>query len=499
MLYVRMLITMGLSVYTSRAILEILGITDFGIYNVVGGIVVVLGFLSGSLAGASTRFITYALGEGDFDKEVSTFRTLLVIHRWVAVALTLLVEIVGVWFLFNKMNIPPDRMMAAFWVLQCSVLTSVVSILSVPYNSLIIAHERMDAFAFISVFEAVAKLAIVYALLLFGDADRLIIYAILICVVQITVRIIYSIFCNRTIPSSRGKGKFDKGLTREIASFVGWKINGDLAFVGCGQGINIVLNMFFGPVVNAARGISVQIQNITTTFIQNYQLAVQPQIVKSYASGDISYLQYLIVICSKYGFFLMLLVAYPILMFTDQILSLWLVDVPADTSLLVKIILLVCFATPLRAPMIQTINATGKIKRFQIIEGTTLLMAVPVIYLELKFFNMSLRDVMLTYLFIEYLAQATRIWIVLPYVDMPFRAYSRDVLFPIFKVLVPMAIGYFLVTRYLVFEGWSVIWGAILAEIICISSCLLLGLKKTERSKFVDIIRKKVFSKCKTA
>lgn len=343
MLYIRMLITTGISVFTSRAVLEILGIVDFGIYNVVGGIVIVLGFVNGSLAGASTRFLTYAIGAEDKEKEKHIFSTLLIIHRSVALFLVVIVEIIGVWFLYNKMNIPADRMVAAFWVLQCSVLTSTISLISVPYNSLIIAYERMDAFAYISVFESIAKLGIVYSLLLLGNVDRLIVYAILMCIIQIAVRIIYGWFCRKNFSVTHSHMGFDKHLTKQMAVFIGWKINGDLAFVGCGQGLNIVLNMFFGPVVNAARGISVQVQNITNTFIQSYQMALQPQIIKSYASGNLSYMRRLVIICSKYGFYLMLMVAFPILNYTESILNLWLVHIPEDTIFLVQIILLVCF------------------------------------------------------------------------------------------------------------------------------------------------------------
>lgn len=496
MLYIRMLITTGISVFTSRAILGILGIVDFGIYNVVGGIVIVLGFVNGSLAGASTRFLTYAIGAGDKEKEKRTFSTLLIIHRSVALFLAVIVEIVGVWFLYNKMNIPVDRMTAAFWVLQCSVLTSTISLISVPYNSLIIAYERMDAFAYISVFESIAKLGIVYSLLLFGDIDRLIVYAIFMCILQIIVRVIYGWFCRKNFAIAHFHTGFDKHLTKQIANFVGWKINGDLAFVGCGQGLNIVLNMFFGPVVNAARGISVQVQNITNIFIQSYQMALQPQIIKSYAGGNLTYMRQLVIICSKYGFYLMLMVTFPILNYTEPILKLWLVQIPENTVFLVQIILLVCFITPLRQPLIQSINATGKIKRFQIIEGTILLMAVPIVYIGLKYFHFSLFTVMVFYLCVEYTAQIARIWIVLPYIKFSYQEYFKTILYPIVKVgFVLIPIHYF-IKLGLSDTYFKIFCGLFLSEFVCITVCLLIGIDPVERKQIISFIINRI-KQCK--
>lgn len=491
-LYVRMLFTMGISVYTSRVVLDILGVTDFGIYNVVGGIVVVLGFISGSLAGASTRYVTFALGSGGDDKVQRIFSTLLILHRVVALFLMILVEIVGIWFLYNKMNIPENRINAAFWVLQCSVLTSTISMVSVPYNSLIIAYERMDAFAFISMFESIAKLAIVYLLLFLGNIDKLIIYAILICGLQLVIRLIYSSFCRKNFKICHTYFDFDWKLIKEIFVFVGWKINGDLAFIGCGQGLNIVLNLFFGPVVNAARGISVQVQNMINTFIQSYQMAFQPQIVKNYASGNFDYMEGLVIISSKYGFYLMLMIAYPLLNYTGAILDLWLVTVPDDTIFLVQIIILVCFISPLRQPLIQSINATGKIKRFQILEGTTLLMVIPVVFVGLKYFHFTLFIAMYFYLCIEYIAQIIRVWVVLPYIRMSYMKYFKSILAPIAKVLIVLIGIRFFITSFFVGNIWNFVGGLILSEICCFVTCFVLGINRIERKRMITFITTKL-------
>lgn len=493
MLYGRMLITMCISLYTSRAILSILGITDFGIYNVVGGMVSLIGFINGSLAGASTRFITYSTGKEDETDQSRTFSTLIIIHRIIAIILVVVIEIVGIWFLYNKLNIPVERLSAAFWVLQCSILTMSVSLISVPYNSLIIAYERMDVFAVISVCEAVAKLGVVYMLLLFKDMDRLIVYAVLIAMVQILVRITYGWFCHSHFPVARSRGIFDKRLLKNIFAFIGWKINGDIAFLGCTQGINIVLNLFFGPVVNAARGISVQVQNLANTFIQNYQMALQPQIIKAYAADDLPYMRGLIVACSKYGFYLMLLIAFPVLNYTNPILVLWLKQVPEHTVFLVQIILLVCFISPLRQPLIHAINATGKIKKFQIIEGSSLLLAVPVVYIELKIFHLSLEMAMISYMIIEYITQILRILIVLPYVNMSYKNYLTSILLPIFKVI--LILIFFRLIIINVVNGCSImstIAGVAISDIVCLVVCFLVGMDKTERHKMIMLLKSKL-------
>ena len=283
---------------------------------------------------------------------------------------------------------------------------------------------------------------------------------------------------------------FDRILTKQIAVFIGWKINGDLAFIGCGQGLNIVLNLFFGPVVNAARGISVQVQNLANTFIQSYQMALQPQIIKSYAGGDYSYMQKLVVVCSKFGFYLMLMVAFPILNYTEAILKIWLVNVPKYTVFLVQVILLVCFITPLRQPMIQSINATGKIKKFQLIEGTILLMSIPLAYIELKYFHLSLYIVMLSYLIVEYVAQIARVLIVLPHIEFSYIRYVKEIILPILAVLFVLVAIRFFIVDYFANSNIKTILGIVFSEVACILVCFWVGTSMTERKQITLFLRK---------
>ena len=259
LLYFRMLVTMAVSLYTSRVVLNILGVEDFGIYNVVGGIVAMFGFINGSMTSATQRYLTFELGQNNRAQLTKVFSTSLSIHGIISFLIIVLAETVGLWFLWNKMQIPADRMNAAFWVFQCSVAASVIMIMSVPYNAAIIAHERMSAFAYISIIEVSLKLLIVCFLRYF-HTDKLILYAALIVIVQFLIRLCYSWYCNRHFNETKYRWSWDKGLFKEMTGFASWNMFGSLAAITFTQGLNLLLNMFFGPVVNAARGIAVQAQ-----------------------------------------------------------------------------------------------------------------------------------------------------------------------------------------------------------------------------------------------
>ena len=285
LLYVRMFFMMGIALYTSRVVLNTLGVEDYGIYNVVGGLVSMFGLLNGSMSSATQRYITFELGKGDGKSLNKIFSLSLQIHALIAIVTVLLVESVGLWFLYNKMTIPPERMTAAFWVLQASALTFIFSIMSVPYNADIIAHERMSAFAYISIIEAVLKLAIVYMLLVV-PFDKLIVYAILLAVVQLSIQFCYMVYCHRHFPESRYRHVKDWRLFKEMTSFAGWNMFGGLSSISFNQGLSMLLNVFFGPVVNAARAVATQVQGAIQMFITNFQMALNPQIVKTYAQGE---------------------------------------------------------------------------------------------------------------------------------------------------------------------------------------------------------------------
>ena len=434
LLYVRMLFTMAISLYTSRVVLHVLGVTDYGVYNVVGGVITLLGFLTNSMSGASSRYITFSLGKGDMGEMRRTFGNILSIHFLLAGVVLLLGETIGLWFVLEKLRIPADRMDAALWVYHLSVLTAMLGVVSVPYNAAIIAHERMRAFAYIGIVDALLKLVIVY-LLWVMPYDKLVIYALLLFGVQVFDRIVYGWYCVRHFEETRARFLFDKRLFREMFAYAAWTMNGNLAVVGYTQGINILLNLFYGPVVNAARGIATQVQTVAQSFCSNFQTALNPQLTKSYARGDLLRMHQLLTQSSKFSFFILWLIALPLMLEAPLVLRWWLGIVPEHTENFLRLILCASMLSTLSNPLIVSVHATGNLKRFQLIEGTMLLSIVPIAYLLLKLFGIRPEYVFCVHIAVELCTQYARMRIVLPMIAMRVSHYAREVVWPIVKVV----------------------------------------------------------------
>ena len=438
LLYVRMLFMMGISLYTSRAVLNALGVEDFGIYNVVGGIVAMFSFINGSMSGATQRYITFALGKGDMGRLRTVFSTTLQIHALIAGIIVLLGETVGVWFLYNEMQVPPERLGAAFWVLQCSIVSTVVMIVSVPYNSDIIAHERMSAFAYISILEAVLKLVIVL-LLVVSPFDKLIVYAVLLLLVQVLIRFCYSVYCNRHFEETKYRSVWDKTLFREMTSFAGWSVFGNLSGVFFGQGLNMLLNVFFGPVVNAARGVAVQVQNAIQSFVGNFQMALNPQITKTYAKGEMGEMHNLMFRSARFSFILLFFLSLPVLFETEFILRVWLKTVPENTVTFLRIMICTSLIYTCANPMIVANQATGKVKKYQAVCGTTLIMILPISYVLLKL-GLPAYSVFIVHFVMECVCQLARMTMLRPLIGLRIRDYFTHVYSKIFIVVALSAI-----------------------------------------------------------
>ena len=448
LLYVRMLFMMIISLYTSRVVLKTLGVEDFGIYNVVAGIITMLSFITGSLAGASSRYITYALGQGNMNIMKKTFGNILSIHIILALFIFIIGETLGLWFVTTQLQIPGYRENAAFWVYQFSILSSIWAIISIPYNARIIAHEKMSAFAYITISDAILKLLIVFALHII-PLDKLIVYGCLYSLIQLFDQIIYYCYCRNHFVETRSKLMFNKELFKEIFIFAGWTMNGNLAFLGFTQGLNILLNMFFGPVVNAARGIAVQVQGTVQNFCTNFQMALNPQLTKSYAVKDFLHMHQLLKASSKISFYMVLFISMPIIFEAPIILHWWLGTVPEHTVNFIRIILCTSMLFALSNPILVSVHATGTIKKFQLIEGSMLLTIVPIAYLLLKYFHIPPEGVFIVHIIVEICTQYARIRIVLPMISMPIKDYIRDVLSPIVKVIIFSPIVPFFVHYYL--------------------------------------------------
>ena len=382
MLYGRMLFSMAVSLYTSRLVLNTLGVEDFGIQNVVGGFVAMFSLISGSLSAAVSRFITYELGRGDKERLNQVFATSLFIHIALAIAVLLLSETIGIWFVNNKMTIPVERLTAANWVFQCSILSFILGLLSIPYNAVIVAHERMGAFAYIGILEVLLRLAIIL-FIAFSPwrFDRLIIYAILLVALSALMRAIYTIYCRRNFSECRTALRFDKACWREMSSFAGWNFIGSSSAVLKDQGVNILINLFFGPILNAARGIAMTVNGAICGFVNNFMVALNPQITKSYASGDYPFLFSLIERGARFSFYIILFLALPVLFETDFVLALWLKQYPDHTVNFVRLIILLSMCEMVSNPLVTLQLATGKIRNYQIAVGGMQMMNFPLSYL----------------------------------------------------------------------------------------------------------------------
>ena len=435
LLYFRMLFMMLVSLYTSRVVLNTLGVVDFGINNVVGGVITMLGFLTGSLGAASSRYITFDLGKGDMGVMKRTFGNIKSIHYILAGIILLVGETIGLWFMTTQLQIPAERETAAFWVYQFSILSAMIAVISVPYNSTIIAHEKMSAFAYITIVDAVLKLLIVYLLVVI-PFDKLIIYSLLFFCIQAFDQFVYMLYCSRHFEEVHAKCSYDKKLFKEIFSFAGWTMNGNLAVIGFTQGLNILLNMFFGPAVNAARGVAVQVQNICQQFCSNFQMALNPQLTKSYAQGDLKMMHGLLIKSSKFSFFILFFIAMPLMFEANIVLKTWLGIVPDYTVNFLRLILIVGLLFTLSNPIIVSVHATGRLKKFQLIEGSMLLMIVPIAYVCLKFLGIRPEYVFVVHILVEICTQYARLRIVLPMINMNLVDYFRRVVKPILFVVV---------------------------------------------------------------
>lgn len=427
MLYIRMLLTMAVSLYTSRVVLNTLGIEDFGIYNVVGGVVMMFSFLNSSMSSATQRFLSFELGRKDYVQLKKVFSMSVNIHVIIAVTIFILAETIGLWFLNAKLVIPIERLGAANWVYQFSILSFMVTVLSVPYNATIIAHERMKVYAYVSIVEVILKLVIVFALVWLGF-DKLKMYAILVFCVAAIIWIIYKTYCKRNFTETNYQFFWEKSLYKTLMNYAGWNLFGNVASVTMDQGVNILINIFFGPAVNAARGIAFQVKGAVNGFVSNFQMAMNPQIVKSYAADDIKYMHQIIFQGAKYSFFLLLTFSLPILLETEIILKLWLKIVPEYTVIFTRLVLINVLIDCISGPLMTAAQASGKIKRYQSVVGGFLLLILPISYLFLKL-GFPPQATLYVSISISIIVLFARLWILQPLIQISTLKFLREVFF----------------------------------------------------------------------
>lgn len=383
LLYFRTIFILIISLYTSRVILNALGVEDYGIYNVVGGFVAMFSLLSGSLSSSISRFITFELGKCNLEKLKLVFITSVNIQIGISLVVLILGEIIGLWFLNTHMNVPHGRMMAANWVLHCSLLMFCVNLISIPYNACIIAHERMTAFAYVSILEASLKLFICY-LIIVSPYDKLISYAILLVAVSIIIRLIYGIYCGRHFEECRYRLTKDSSLVKEMTGFAGWSFFTNSCYLFNTQGVNLLINMFFGVALNAARGIATQVESAIMQFVNNFTMAVNPQITKNYAAGNMQEMNKLVCRGAKFSYFLLLLFALPVMFEAEYILWLWLKIVPEHTVIFLRLTIIGAMVNMLGSTGYTACMATGNIRRYVLWISTIGCLVFPLTWMAYK-------------------------------------------------------------------------------------------------------------------
>lgn len=498
LLYARMLLLLVVSLYTSRIVLATLGIEDYGMYNVVGGIVSMFTFVSMAMGNSTNRYITFALGKGDNKELNEVVSAACVIHWVLAILILVIAETIGLWFLHHKMVIPEGRMVAAEWVYQFSIIACMVSIVSVPYNAMIIAHEKMGAFAFMSILDAVLKLLIVY-LIQIAEYDKLIFYAALILCVNVLDRVIYQVYCRHHFEEAR-KIKFTTKFPqfKAMTSFAGWSMIGNLVFLGYTQGVNILLNIFFGPAVNAARGVAFQVQGAMKGFVTNFQTALNPQIIKSYAQKDNQRQIQLIYSSSKFSYFLTLCMILPVFIEAEGILGLWLKEVPAYSTEFLRLVLLISLIPPLENPIGISNDATGDIKKYQIVVGSFNVFIVILSYVTLKL-GYPPYSVFIVQLVISALVLIVRVLIVKNKIHMSFRQYCAKVLLVLFVVtivssILPATLHFFYPSNTFV----RLIANCLVGIFSAATCSFLMGMNRRERLFVTDRL-KQLYMKIKIA
>lgn len=490
-LYVRMLVVMAVTFYTARVILETLGASDYGIYNVVGGIVTMMGFLNGALGASTSRFLTYELGTGNTEKLKQTFSASLNLHICVALLVLLLGETLGLWFFYEKMVIPDDRMTAAFWVYQFSIVTTIINFTQVPYNASLIAHENMSIYAYVGLYEAFARLVIAY-LVTVSPIDNLIFYAVLLMINSAAIQLFYRFYTSHHYEECRFRFVKDKALYKTLLGYSGWDLFGGVAVICQGQGINILLNMFFGPVVNAARAIAVQIQGAVTLFVNNFLTAVRPQVVKNFAEGSTDKMYSLTFYAAKFSYLLMLALVLPLCFEIDFVLSVWLGDnVPEDTNKFSILVLVTYLMETIHMASLMSYHAIGKIKFGNIVGGSLMISSLPIAYIILKI-GFPAYSVFVAIFIVNFVQMFFGWYVVHRYVLFSYRSLIRTVYLPIFVITIIGIIPPFVTTLYF-HEGWLRLFATtIFTECILLCSVYKIALTKEQRSRILDIIKNKI-------
>lgn len=481
LLYVRMMVMMLISLYTSRVILASLGVADYGIYNVVGSFVGMFSMISGSLTTAINRFLTVEIGKGNILQLKRVFSTSVTVQLILSLIVVAIAESIGLWYVNRVMVIPVERVSAANWCYQFSIVTFVMGLLSVPYNSAIIAHERMSVFASVSIFEAIGKLLIA-GIISFSPFDKLVFYGLLLAVFSIVIRLVYILYCKKYFEETHFKYVFDKEMIGQMFGFAGWNFIGAGSRVLRDTGGNLLLNFFFGPAVNAARGISVSVTNAISQFGDNFMIALNPQITKSYAMNDFSYMFRLIFRGARLSVFLLLFISAPIILNCQFVLELWLKEVPEHAALFCQLGIIYTMFEMISYTLVTAMLATGDIKNYQILVGGLQCFNIPIAWFLLHK-GCAPETVVLVSIFVAHCCLIARLYMLKGMINLDSKSFFMTVYL---KVVLVAILGYLLplLTKYLL--GSDGCFSFILSSMVSLISMGLaifyIGCDKSERA-----------------
>ncbi|MDD4969983.1 MAG: hypothetical protein PHT07_11195 [Paludibacter sp.] len=480
MLYFRMMFTMGISLYTSRVVLNALGVVDFGVYNVVGGVVTMFTFLNSAMGASTSRFLIFELGKKDYIQLKKVFNVSLSSHIAIAIIVLILSETIGLWFLSHKLVIPENRMAAVQWVYQFSILSAMVSLIQVPFNAAIIAHEKMNVYAYVSIAEVTLKLFIVFILVM-GGFDKLKVYGILVFIVSLIISLIYFFYSKKKFEECSIEFHWDKPLYKKLFSFSIWDLYGGFAIMGMGQGLNILLNMFFGPVVNAARGIAFQVQGAITGFGGNFMTAVKPQIIKLYAENNVVEMMKLVFSSSKYSLYLTYFISLPMLLETSFVLEHWLKIVPDYTVSFCRLVLINNLIWSMRGPIVTSFHAVGQIKVANLVCGSLFYLIIILSYICLKM-GLAPQSVFIVTIIVSIMVQITELLLLKRLITYSVIAYVKYVVLLCVLIMVVSAVLPYIFT-FLLPQGFTrfLIVG-VLSVITVTTSVYYWGIDKDSRN-----------------
>ena len=493
MLYFRQILILLVSLYTVRVVLNTLGAEDYGIYNVVAGVVTMFSFLSGAMATASQRYFAFEMGRGNEEGLQKVFSVTMTIYVLLALIIVVLAETVGLWFVNTRLVIPAQRMTAARWIYQFAILSFMVTLLTTPYMASIIAHENMNVYAYVSIVEATLKLGIVFVLRVL-PYDKLIVYGILLLIVACVNTGLYRGYCKRRYAECRFRLLWDNVLFNEMVSYSGWNLMGTLSGLLKNQGINILLNMFFGPVVNAARAIAYQINSAVDSFAQNFSVAVRPQIIKSYSVGNYIESFSFVYLGSKGCFLLMLILSVPVLLRTPYLLSLWLKAIPDYTVLFTRLVIINALIDSLSYTLIALMSAQGKLKVYQLVVSSITLMNLPLSFVFLRS-GYGPEITMILSICISICALFARLFVLKYLTGLPVLIYLKKVLVRV------LAVGIVVVSMMIFLDKCiaNTFLGLIIICFLCVfvSGCMILVVGVTQAERKILLSKIQITNKIK--